>query len=70
MATLEAPADGDQNRAPGILAVTWIECSISVIVVTLRMYTRAVLVRHVGLDDIFIIITLVISTLVEVLRQG
>ena len=68
MAVLEAPAGGDQDRAPGILALTWIECSISVIAVTLRIFTRAVIIRRVGLDDIFILVTLVTSTFIEVFK--
>ena len=58
----QAPAGGDQNKAPGILALTWIEFSISLIVVVLRLLTRALIVRHVGLDDIFIVVTLVSGT--------
>lgn len=61
MALLESPAGGNQNRAPGILALTWIAFSISLIAVALRMFTRAVIVRHVGLDDVFIVVTLVSS---------
>ena len=63
MAVLEAPAGGDRNRAPGILTLTWIEFSVSFILVALRLFTRAVIVRHVGLDDVAIVITLV-STLI------
>ena len=55
----QAPTGGDQNKAPGILALTWIEFSISLIVVVLRLFTRVVIVRHVGLDDGFIAVTLV-----------
>ncbi len=58
----QAPAGGDQNKAPGLLALTWIEFSISLIVVVLRLFTRALIVRHVGLDDIFIVVTLVSCT--------
>ena len=61
MVILKAPAGGNQNRAPGILALTWIECAISLIAVALRMFTRAVIVRYVGLDDVFIVVTLVSS---------
>ena len=63
MAAPEAPTGGDRNRAPGILALTWIEFFISFILVALRMFTRAVIVRHVGLDDVAIVVTLV-STLI------
>ena len=61
MALLESPAGGNQNRAPSILALTWIAFSISLIAVAVRMFTRAVIVRHVGLDDVFIVVTLVSS---------
>ena len=63
MAAPEAPTGGDRNRASGILALTWIEFFISFILVALRMFTRAVIVRHVGLDDVAIVVTLV-STLI------
>ena len=63
MAVTEAPAGGDRNRAPGIITLTWIEFSISFILVALRLFTRAVIVRHVGLDDLAIVVTLV-STLI------
>lgn len=70
MIVLKAPASGNQNRAPGILALTWIGCSISLIVVALRMFTRTVIVRHVGLDDVFIVVTLVSSPLISTVGQG
>ena len=54
-----AAAGGDQDRAPGALALTWTELSISMAFVALRMYTRVTITRHVGLDDAFIIVTLV-----------
>ena len=58
----QAPTGGDQNKAPGILVLAWIEFSISLIVVVLRLFTRALIVRHVGLDDVFIVVTLVSGT--------
>lgn len=63
MTVSEAPVDGDQNRASGIMALIWIEFSIVLILVTLRIFTRVVIIRHVGLDDISIVVTL-ISTLI------
>ena len=63
MAVLEAPVGGDRNRAPGILTLTWIEFSVSFILVALRLFTRTVIVHHVGLDDVAIVVTLV-STLI------
>ena len=58
----QAPTGGDQNKAPGVLVLAWIEFSISLIIVVLRLFTRALIVRHVGLDDVFIVVTLVSGT--------
>ena len=48
MIVFKAPIGGDRNRAFGIIALTWIEFSIALIFVILRIFTRVVLVRHVG----------------------
>ena len=59
MDTATAPVGGNHNRAPGILALAWIECSFSLVFVAARMYTRARITRYVGLDDWFMMATLV-----------
>ena len=59
MEDIAVPAGGNQNKAPGIIALAWIECFISLVLVALRLYTRASITRHVGLDDFFMVISLV-----------
>ncbi|PSN70136.1 hypothetical protein BS50DRAFT_585592 [Corynespora cassiicola Philippines] len=39
------------NRGPGILAVTWIETGIGLILVVARYYTRSRIVQNMGIDD-------------------
>ena len=53
------PPGGDQNKAPMLAAVMWSEATIAIVVVILRMYTRARLVRKVGWDDWIMLFTLV-----------
>jgi hypothetical protein len=45
------PPFPDVNRGPGILAVSWIEASLGIIILSLRMYTRAKITRKIGWDD-------------------
>ena len=59
METTSAMVGGDRNRAPGILALAWIELSLSMAFVAARMHTRATITRYVGLDDWFMVATLV-----------
>jgi hypothetical protein len=39
------------NKGPGLIAVTWIEASIGLLLLAARLYTRARIVRNVGWDD-------------------
>lgn len=57
------PPGGDVNRAPTLIAVTWVECSLSTIVVALRFYCRVRITRNVWWDDWVILITLVTTLL-------
>lgn len=45
------PPPPQVNKGPGILAVTWVETSIGLLVLGARLYTRARIVRNVGWDD-------------------
>ena len=54
-----ALAAEDKNRAVELLMVTWIECTISMICVALRFYTRIKITRNVWYDDWVILFTMV-----------
>ena len=59
MEATSASIGGNQNRAPSILALAWVEFSFSMVFVVARMYTRASITRYVGLDDWLMVATLV-----------
>lgn len=48
-----------EDRGPAILAVSWIECVVAMIIVGARMYTRSYLIHNVGVDDWMILLALV-----------
>ena len=52
----------DENRGPEILAVCGALVGLALVVVLLRIYVRARMVRHVGVDDWTIIAAMVCST--------
>ena len=62
MASLTAPHDGDHDRGTELITVAWVECSVAIIFVALRFYSRIRLTRNVWWDDWFIAITLVIRS--------
>jgi hypothetical protein len=47
------------TRGNALLVVNYAFCSLAIITVALRLYTRALIKRWFGLDDIFIILALV-----------
>ncbi|KAI5240659.1 hypothetical protein E4T43_05946 [Aureobasidium subglaciale] len=49
------------NNAWAILAITGSWCFLAVIVVAMRVYTRLVMVKYLGWDDIFAVITMVLG---------
>ncbi|KAL9001776.1 MAG: hypothetical protein Q9188_005250 [Gyalolechia gomerana] len=51
----------DANRGPTILAVTWVECALAILIVGTRMYTRSYLIHNVGIDDWMIVLALVLA---------
>lgn len=55
------PVDRSTN-APSILAVNGVFCGIIVVVMALRMYVRAVMLKTVGVDDWLILAATVITT--------
>lgn len=40
----------DEDRGPKLLGIYWTECSIAIIMVSLRFYAR-IKIRGLGLDD-------------------
>lgn len=59
MAALPPSPEGDHNRAPELMIITWIGCSLSLAVVGLRSYVRIWITRNLWWDDWVIIITMV-----------
>ncbi|KAH0370174.1 hypothetical protein KCU65_g2807, partial [Aureobasidium melanogenum] len=49
------------NNAWSILAITGSWCFLAVIVVAMRVYTRLVMVKYLGWDDIFAVITMILG---------
>ena len=49
----------DVNNGHKILIVSWAECGVALIFVTLRIFTRLRLVRAFGWDDAMIIVAIV-----------
>jgi hypothetical protein len=54
------------DKGPGLLAVTWIEASIGLLLLGARLYTRTKIVRNVGLDDW----TMVFATILAIVASG
>ena len=60
MASLERPpAGGDRNRGPALAITIIIFNVLATITVLARMYVRTRIVKQVGLDDVFIVLSLV-----------
>ena len=57
------PPDGDRHRGFQEIAVHAILLGISTTLLLLRLYTRTVIVKKIGLDDYFIVIAVVRDTL-------
>jgi len=51
--------DGDQNRGPELLAVTWVFTSVALLVVIAKFYTRVKVLHSTGLDDVLVILSMV-----------
>lgn len=66
---MEAPAGGNQDRGPALLAIYWTECVVALTVVSLRTTSR-VMYTELGPDDYAMIITMVrkSASLAEILR--
>ncbi|KAF7929960.1 uncharacterized protein EAE97_009557 [Botrytis byssoidea] len=56
--TMEAPAGGDVDRGPTIMAIMWVQAAISCIVVALRFWAR-ITIKALGKDDWIMLCTLI-----------
>ena len=50
------PPGGDEDRGNGLLIVGGIFATLSTVTVLLRIITRAVIVKSLGLDDLLIVL--------------
>ena len=60
MATMDANNVGPNvNRGLGGLATDWVLVSISCVIVLLRLYTKGIMVKKLGWDDLLMALALV-----------
>lgn len=52
-------ADPNFNAAPRLIGTTWAMTTLSTVFVLMRLYTRAVIVKKVALDDYILIVATV-----------
>ena len=55
------PSDGNISRATGFIIIFAITHAIATILICLRIYVRARILRALALDDLFIVLALVVS---------
>ena len=67
MASLEnPPAGGDRNTGPVLATIIIVFDVLATIFVLARLYVRSRIVKQIGLDDVFIVLSLVsVSHLVK-----
>ncbi len=53
---MSPPPDGDKDRGHGLLIVGSIFATISTVTVLSRVFARALVVKNIGLDDLFMIL--------------
>lgn len=60
MASLESPpADGDHNTGPALAITMIIFDVLATISVLARLYVRSRLIKQLGFDDVFVVMSLV-----------
>ena len=64
--TTLSPSMIAENKGSMLLTVNWVECGLAVLIVAIRMYTRAHLIHNVGLDDWAMVLALVSKTALSV----
>ena len=58
-AVLPPPPDGDRDSGPVLIWLQTVLVATALILVLLRLYVRATVVRNMSLDDLFIVLGLV-----------
>ena len=66
--SLSEPLGGDRNRGAAIIIPQMIFLAIGTILVIVRLFTRAMITRSLGLDDLFIVLGTV-STINQLLQE-
>ncbi|KAM7203289.1 hypothetical protein V8F33_002280 [Rhypophila sp. PSN 637] len=61
---LVEPPDGDVNKGPIVLAITYVTTSIALLAVAMRMFVRVKVVKSVGWDDYAILLASAMAILV------
>ena len=72
MASLKSPpAGGDRNRGPALATTIIIFDVLATMSVLARMYVRSRIVKQIGLDDVFIVLSVVsIARLMKLTQLG
>lgn len=52
----------NQTKGPRILGIFWSFFSVSVVMISLRLYIRARMLRNIGLDDYIIVAAMVCTS--------
>jgi len=55
----QPPSDGNASKAGEFIAIVVVTISIATLLICLRIYVRARIVRALALDDLFIVLALV-----------
>lgn len=51
--------DMNANRGPELLAITWVFTVLALLVVIAKFYTKAKILRGLGLDDFLVVLSMV-----------
>ena len=65
MEALPEPSGGDQNKGPGLDAVSATFCALACIFVLSRLFVRVRMIHSVGWDDAWICLTIVGNNVLE-----
>ena len=55
---MATPPGGTEDRGSALIAIYWVECSIALIVIAMRLYSR-MLIKGIGKDDYIMFFTMV-----------
>ncbi|KAL1968078.1 hypothetical protein VTN77DRAFT_2208 [Rasamsonia byssochlamydoides] len=62
MSTETAPSDSNVNRAPELLVALWLTTAIAIIIFAARLYVRIRIIKYHGLDDYWIVASMILAT--------